>query len=170
MLTAITERLPEVAKDVRLNLGKVLDLDQTDGLTAPQVAGCALAVAYHLGDQLLIEEFETLNNDPALVNAAKLAASLMAISNIYYRFTHLSEQPELTQIPAGLRMQTMANPGVDKLSFEMMCLAVSILNGCGACMSAHSRQLVQHGVPATALARIGRIAAVTHAAHVSLRL
>ncbi|KTC68106.1 alkylhydroperoxidase [Legionella birminghamensis] len=170
MLTAITERLPEVAKDVRLNLGKVLDLEQTDGLTPSQVVGCALAVAYHLSDPLIIEELEALNSDPLVSNGAKLAASLMAISNIYYRFTHLSEQPELTQIPAGLRMQGMANPGVDKLTFEMMCLAVSILNGCGACMSAHSRQLGQHGIAATALARIGRIAAIIHATNISLKL
>jgi alkyl hydroperoxide reductase subunit D len=92
----------------------------------------------------------------------------MAMSNLYYRFVHLSEQPELSQLPAGLRMQGMMNPGTDPITFEMMCLGVSIVNGCGACISAHTQQLKEHGLPIQALARLGKIAAVLHAVHVSL--
>ncbi|CDZ76933.1 Alkyl hydroperoxide reductase AhpD [Legionella massiliensis] len=170
MLEKIKEQLPELAKDARINLTKVLDLTQTDGLTEPQIIGAALAVAYHLNDDLLIAELLEFNPDETLINAAKLAASLMAMTNIYYRFVHLSEQAELAQIPAGLRMQGMMNPGLDRLSFEVLSLAVSALNGCGNCISSHARQLGEQGVSSQALARIGRIAAVLHAVHVSLTL
>ena len=115
-----------------------------------------------------MRELRELNDDPNIDAAAKIAASLMAMSNLYYRFIHLSEQPELGQLPAGLRMQGMMNSGTDAITFEMMCLGVSIVNGCGACISAHSRQLKEHGLTMQALARIGKIAAVLHAVHVSL--
>ncbi|STX50647.1 alkylhydroperoxidase [Legionella busanensis] len=171
MFEQIKEKLPEFAKDVRINLSKVMDLNQTDGLEVQQIVGSALAVAYHLGNKELIQSLETeLETEQTLRDAAKLAASLMAMTNIYYRFIHLSEQPELNHVPAGLRMQGMMNPGVDKKTFEVMSLAVSILNGCGACISAHCRNLKEHGFSAQALARIGRIAAIIHSAHVSLHL
>ena len=168
MLETVKEQLPEFAKDIRLNLSKVLDLEQSDGLTEQQIIGCALAVAYHLSDTRLIEGLVSGSTDEALKNSAKLAASLMAMTNIYYRFIHLSEDSELSHIPAGLRLQGMMSPGIDKATFEAMSLAVSVLNGCGACISAHCKQLKNHGISAPGLARIGRISAVIHAAHVSL--
>ncbi|WBV63725.1 carboxymuconolactone decarboxylase family protein [Legionella pneumophila 130b] len=51
-----------------------------------------------------------------------------------------------------------------------MSLAVSALNGCGACVSSHARQLKEHGLSDTSLARVGRITAVIHAVHVSGRI
>ncbi|WP_028388090.1 carboxymuconolactone decarboxylase family protein [Legionella fairfieldensis] len=170
MLDTIKQQLPAFAKDARLNVTKVLDLGQTDGLTEQQVVGAALAVAYHLGNNQLATNLRALDSDEPLNEAARLAASLMAMTNIYYRFVHLSEQPELSQIPAGLRMQGMMNSGVDQVTFEVLSLAVSILNGCGACISAHTRQLQEHGFTAQSLARIGRISAVIHAVHISSRL
>ncbi|KTD13347.1 carboxymuconolactone decarboxylase family protein [Legionella jamestowniensis] len=170
MLETIKQQLPEFAKDMRINLGKVLDLTQTDGLSEEQVVGSALAVAYHLGKKQLVDELLTLPHAESMSESAKLAASLMAMTNVYYRFVHLSEQPELAQIPAGLRMQGMMNPGVDRATFEVLSLAVSILNGCGACISAHTRQLREHGLSAQALSRIGRISAVIHSTVVSLDL
>ncbi|PJE09658.1 carboxymuconolactone decarboxylase family protein [Legionella sp.] len=170
MLEITKQQLPEFAKDIRLNLAKVLDLTQTDGLTEQQIIGAALAVAYHLGDKLVIADLLEMKRDEKITEAAKLAASLMAMTNIYYRFVHLSHHAELAQAPAGLRMQGIVNPGVDRLTFEVFSLAVSILNGCGTCISSHTGQLQEQGLSTQALARIGRIAAVIHAVHVSLNL
>lgn len=170
MLEITKQQLPEFAKDIRLNLAKVLDLTQTDGLTEQQIIGAALAVAYHLGDELVIADLLEMKRDEKITEAAKLAASLMAMTNIYYRFVHLSRHAELAQVPASLRMQGIVNPGVDRLTFEVFSLAVSILNGCGTCISSHTGQLQEQGLSTQALARIGRIAAVIHAVHVSLNL
>lgn len=168
MLDTIKQQLPDFAKDMRLNLSKVLDFTQLDGLTEQQITGAALAVAYQLNNKELIVTLTKLANDEKTVEAAKLATSLMAMTNIYYRFVHLSGQAELTQMPAGLRMQGITNPGVDRVTFEVLCLAVSALNGCGTCISSHSRQLQEHGFSTSALARIGRISAVVYAVHISL--
>ncbi|KTC86336.1 carboxymuconolactone decarboxylase family protein [Legionella brunensis] len=170
MLDNIKQQLPDFATDVRINLGKILDLAQTNDLSEQQIAGAALAVSYHLGNKLLINELLILPYTKELQEAAKLAASLMAMTNIYYRFVHLSEHAELAQVPAGLRMQGMMNPGIDRITFEIMSLAVSILNGCGSCISAHTHQLQEHGLTAQAIARIGRISAVIHSTHVTLGL
>lgn len=169
-MQSIKDLLPEFAKDARINVGKVLDLEQTDGLSQAQIVGSALAVAYHLGNPALAAGIKTLQIDFDIEEAAKNAASLMAMNNIYYRFVHLSELPELERLPAGLRMQGMMNPGTDKVTFEVLSLAVSILNGCGACISAHSRQLLEHGLTQAAVARVGRISAVIHAVHVSSKI
>ncbi len=170
MLEAIKDKLPDFAKDVRINFMKVLDVSQNDGLSEDQILGSALAVAYHLGNEFLVAELRSIPVGESVNSAAKLAASLMAMTNIYYRFVHLSEQTELSHVPAGLRMQGMMNPGVDKATFETMSMAVSIVNGCGACISAHAQQLKQQGITANALARIGRIAAVLHAVHICLNM
>lgn len=169
MLEQIKQNIPEVAKDIRLNLSKVLDVTQTDGLTAEQILGSALAVAYSLDDKEVFDSLKEEVTDGALINAAQLAASLMAMTNIYYRFTHLTGNSEVEHVPAGLRMQGMINPGVDKVTFEVLSLAVSAINGCEVCISSHTRQLQEHGFSATAIARIGRISAVLHAVFVSRR-
>jgi alkyl hydroperoxide reductase subunit D len=170
MLDTIKNSIPEVAKDIRLNLSKVLDVNQNDGLKAEHILGSALAAAYSLGDKDLVIALREEVSDEALVNAAQLAASLMAMTNIYYRFTHLTQDSEVEHLPAGLRMQGMMSPGVDRLTFEILSLAVSALNGCGVCISAHAKQLKEHGLSATAIARVGRISAVLHAVTVSQKL
>ncbi|MBA2651218.1 MAG: carboxymuconolactone decarboxylase family protein [Tatlockia sp.] len=170
MLERTKENLPEFAKDARINLTKVLDLEQSDDLTEQQIIGAALAVAYYLNNKSLVADLMEFSQDEKLHEAAKLAASLMAMTNIYYRFVHLSEHAELSQLPANLRMQGMMNSLVDRITFEVLSLAVSALNGCGACISAHTRQLVEHGFSAQKIARIGRIAATLHAVHISQTL
>ena len=42
----------------------------------------------------------------------------MAMNNVYYRATHLIHNDEYGQLRAGLRMNIMANPGLDKVTFE----------------------------------------------------
>ena len=87
----------------------------------------------------------------------------MAMNNVYYRFTHLvgGEYPNM---PAKLRMNVMARPGVDKATFELWSLAVSAVNGCGMCMESHERAVRQQGLTAEQVQAAVRIAAVVHAA------
>lgn len=80
---------------------------------------------------------------PAAVDAAKSAASVMPMNNVYYRFVHLASNPEYKTRPARLRMNWLGNPPVDRADFELWALAVSAINGCGACMDAHEKALRQ---------------------------
>ena len=49
-------------------------------------------------------------------------------------------------MPARLRMNVIGNPGIDKLDFELLSLAVSAVNGCGMCVTAHERKLREGGM------------------------
>ena len=66
-------------------------------------------------------------------------------------------------MPARLRMNVIGNPGIDKLDFELLSLAVSAINGCGMCIVAHESQLRQHEVSRRPIQSAVRIAATIHA-------
>ena len=70
----------------------------------------------------------------------------MAMNNVYYRFVHLASNKDYATMPARLRMNVIANPGVDKADFELWSLAVSAINGCGMCIDSHEKVLLQAGV------------------------
>ena len=52
------------------------------------------------------------------INAVKIATSLMAMNNIYYRFTHLIEDKEYLQMHTGLRMKMLNEHKIDKNNFD----------------------------------------------------
>ena len=101
--------------------------------------------------------------DEAYANAARAAAAVMAMNNVYYRFVHLVANPEYGTMPAKLRMNFMASHGIAKDDFELFSLAVSAMNGCGMCMESHERVLLQHGVKPETIQSAARIAAVLKA-------
>ena len=105
---------------------------------------------------------------PEALTAAKAAAAIMAMNNIYYRFTHLSSAPDYKTMPAKLRMNVMAKPGVEKVDFELWSLAVSAINGCGMCVDSHEKVLREHGVTVEQVQAAVRIAAVVHAVAATL--
>ncbi len=97
------------------------------------------------------------------INAIKIATSIMAMNNIYYRFTHLSEDKEYSQMPAGLRMRMLLDHKIAKIDFEIFSLAVSIFNGCGTCIDAHANQLIKHGMNKAQVQMVAKIASVINA-------
>jgi len=166
MLDTIRGALPDYARDLKLNLGTVLTTDGAPGLTEQQIWSVALASAIAARNTALARDIEAAAGDKldaAHINAARAAAAVMGMNNIYYRFLHLVEDEEYKQIPARLRMNIIANPGVDKATFELLSLAVSAINGCGMCVASHERALRQHGVTREAVQSSVRIAAVIHA-------
>jgi lipoyl-dependent peroxiredoxin subunit D len=167
-LAELAARIPDFAKDLRLNLGVVM---ASQNLTEQQAWGTAVASAIAARNPRLTEAMLAAARDhlsPAAVTAAKTAASLMAMNNIYYRFTHLVGPEEYRRLPARLRMQAIANPGVDKVGFELWSLAVSAINGCGACLEAHEKQVIAQGLRREAVQDAVRIAAVLHGIAVAL--
>jgi alkyl hydroperoxide reductase subunit D len=165
-LDTIRDSLPDYARDLKLNLGTVLAPTGAPGLSEKQIWGVALASAIASRNSQLardIEQLATAHLDEAYLNAARAAAAIMGMNNIYYRFLHLVEDPEYKQMPARLRMNVLGSPGIDKLDFELLSLAVSAINGCGTCVAAHERQLRQHGVGREAVQSAVRIAATVHA-------
>ena len=90
------------------------------------------------------------------------------MNNIYYRFTHLVSDAEYAKLPARLRMNVMANPGIDKIDFELCSIAVSAIKGCGMCVDSHEKTLRQHGVSLQTVQSAVRIASVLQAVAVTI--
>jgi alkyl hydroperoxide reductase subunit D len=165
-LERLKEDLPDYAKDIRLNLSNLFGNIKSSGLNQDQFYGSALAIAYALKNKILIHalEFECQHAGLAdLYFSAKTAATLMAMNNIYYRAIHLAENEELSAMPANLRMNGLANHGIDKVDFELFALAVSAINGCGLCIHSHIKQLLEHSVAMVAIQSILRLAATLNA-------
>ncbi|HUK01847.1 MAG TPA: carboxymuconolactone decarboxylase family protein [Steroidobacteraceae bacterium] len=166
-LEEIRDSLPDYARDIRLNLASVLTPGGAPGLTPRQIWAVALASAVAARNVEFASQIEALaasHLSAGDIAAARAAAAIMAMNNIYYRFVHLTEDPEYQRLPARLRMNVIAQPGIDKVDFELMSLAVSAINGCGACVAAHERQLRTHGLERETVQSAVRIAAVIHAA------
>ncbi|MEH1102093.1 carboxymuconolactone decarboxylase family protein [Micromonospora sp. CPCC 205561] len=167
-LDAVRAALPEYAKDIKLNLGSTI---ATSTLTPAQAWGTALACAVAARNAQVLREIAaeaTGHLKPEAVEAAKGAATIMAMNNVYYRAKHLIGDEQYQSIPARLRMQIIARPGVDKADFELWCLAVSAITGCGVCLESHEKTLRNAGFSRDQVHEGLRIAAVVHAAAVAL--
>jgi alkyl hydroperoxide reductase subunit D len=167
-LEQLAETIPAFAKDLKLNLSSVTR--QTE-LTEQQLWGTVLACALasrnsKVGDALAAEAAQHLS--PQAAEAAKTAMALMSMNNVYYRFTHLSENEKYSTIPARLRMNGMRTHGVEPADFELWCIAVSAVNGCGACITAHQKVIKEKGVGEETILAAVRIASVIQAIAVVL--
>jgi alkyl hydroperoxide reductase subunit D len=159
-LKAFADALPDYAKDLRLNVGSLLN-DQSLG--DQRKYGLLLACAHGSGYKPLVEAVEAEAEgklSPEAATAARAAAAIMAMNNVYYRFVHLASNKEYGQLPAKLRMNVIGSPGIDKADFELFSLAVSAQNGCGMCIDSHEKVLKQHGVGVEIIQTAARIAAV----------
>lgn len=168
-IDALRDQIPDYAKDIRLNLGT---LASETSLNDQQKWGAFLASALATGNgdviKAVIEETKDKLSDEAVM-AAKAAAAIMGMNNIYYRATHLMSTDEYQKLPAKLRMNIIGNPGVEKVDFELWSLAVSAINGCGMCLDAHERVVRKAGLSADQVQTAIRIAAAVNAAAAVLR-
>jgi alkyl hydroperoxide reductase subunit D len=167
-IEALKASIPDFAKDVRLNLTSMAS-DET--LAVQTRYGLFLAAAIATRNPVVITAMEALAAErltPAAIGAAKSAASVMAMNNIYYRFVHLASNKEYATMPARLRMNVIGNPGVDKADFELWSLAVSAINGCGACIDAHEKALHEAGVVAATIQTAVRYAAIIQSVAIAI--
>ncbi len=164
-LDTLRESIPAYAKDISLNLSS---LAGESVLNDQQKWGCFVASAHAVGAPAVVKAVEASAEaaglSPEAKDAAKAAAAIMGMNNVYYRALHLLKNQEYRTLPARLRMNVIANPGVDKIDFELWCAAVSAINGCGMCLDAHEEELKKRGVPNTQIQAALRIAAVVNAA------
>ncbi|MBX2834837.1 MAG: carboxymuconolactone decarboxylase family protein [Micavibrio sp.] len=159
----LKSKIPDYAKDVKLNLSSLAG-DET--MDKQKLWGTFLASALATGNSQVIAAVEADASEhlsAEAAKAAKAAAAIMAMNNVYYRFIHLAKNKEYATMPAKLRMNILANPGVDKVDFELWSLAVSAINGCGMCIDAHEAELKKHGIGASEIQTAVRIAATVQA-------
>jgi alkyl hydroperoxide reductase subunit D len=166
----LRDAIPEVARDIKLNLQAVLG---GGSLTAAQRWGTAVAAAAasrnpRLRDALVTDARREVPE--AVIEDGLAAAALMAMNNVYYRFRHLVGKPTYAEKPARLRMNRLVKPATSKTDFELFSLAVSAINGCETCMRSHEAVVVEGGLTEDQVHDVVRLAATVHAAAVSLEL
>jgi alkyl hydroperoxide reductase subunit D len=163
-LDQLRETIPPYAKDLSLNLSS---LAAETVLNDQQKWGAFVASAHAVGVGPVIRAVEASAREAGLtegaLDGAKAAAAIMGMNNVYYRSLHLLKNQEYRTLPARLRMNIIANPGVEKTDFELWCTAVSAINGCGACLDSHEEELKKRGVPNTQVQAALRIASVVNA-------
>lgn len=162
----LRQQLPDYARDIKLNLGTLLGAGGLADLTAPQAWGAALAAAIASRQPELIAAVEhdaRDATDAATLEAARTAAAIMAMTNIYYRAVHMAHDAELSRLPAGLRMNGLTKHGIAQADFELFGLAASVVKGCEGCTKAHVDGARKHGASVPAVQTVLRIAAVIHA-------
>jgi alkyl hydroperoxide reductase subunit D len=167
-IEALKQQLPEFAKDVRLNLSAIAN---DDSMAAETKYGLLLACAIATRSKTVVEAIESEaapHLTPKARDAARAAAAIMAMNNVYYRFVHFVSDKSYQTMPAKLRMTVLANPGVAKTDFELWCLAVSAINGCGVCVDTHEKVLREAGVSTETIQTAARFAAIVQSAAIAL--
>lgn len=170
-IDALREKLPDAAKDVKLNLSSVLNGETLD---TKQAYGVAISSAMYLGCEplrdALIEDALAAGVGDDVIDDARAAAALMGMNTIYYRFRHMVNNPAYGQKQARLRMTRMAKPATDKGTFELMSMGIAALEGCEMCVNAHEKSILEHDMTDEHVHESVRIAAVVNAAKVALTL
>jgi alkyl hydroperoxide reductase subunit D len=162
-LALIKELIPDYAKDIRLNIDGTIARSSLEGNDA---VGVALAAAFAARSRKIADIILASGAlSPEEADAARTAAALMGMNNVWYPFVEMTEDEDLKTHPAQLRMNAYAtNGGVDKRRFEMYALSASIIGKCHFCIKSHFDLLKKEGMSTQQLRDVGRIAAVVNAA------
>ncbi|MGZ9066533.1 MAG: carboxymuconolactone decarboxylase family protein [Burkholderiales bacterium] len=164
-LNDLKDRIPEYARDIRLNLDGVLS---RSSLEPADALGAALAAAYAAKSKTIMDAIRGSGQlTETDVNGALSAAGLMGMNNVWYPYVEMAADEDLRTQRVELRMNAYAtHGGIDKNRFELFSLAASIVGKCHFCVRSHYKVLKEGGFTAQQLRDVGRIAAViTAAAH-----
>ncbi|NLU72161.1 alkyl hydroperoxide reductase [Streptomyces sp. HNM0575] len=167
-LDQLKSALPGYARDLRLNLESVVD---GSPLPRQQLWGTLLVCAIASRSAVVLRALEPEARErlsPQAHEAAKRAASVMAVNNVFFRTRHLLSDPGYASLRVGLRTDVLGEPGVARADFELWSLAVSALNGCGECLDSHERALRGAGAGRETVQEAFKIAAVVHAVATTL--
>lgn len=156
-------------RDMKLNFKKFF---LESGLSPKDSGLITLACAETVNCRPLIDlataHLKAQNATDEEISEARDASAIMSLNNMFYRFRHFTNK-EAYQKPAGLRMNVLGRPVTGKASFEMMALAVSIINGCEACVKAHEQSVLNHGVTEDQVYDLARLASIVKGLEVCFR-
>lgn len=157
---ALTGRDTVIARDLKLNLKRVLD-ESTLAEERRFLAALAIAqsLKYEPLEKLALAELARLAVPAEQIQEARESAAIMGMLNTYYKFRGMveSEEPYKT---AGLRMTVFGRPVLGKEVFEQLAFAVSVVNGCPSCIRSHELALRQLGVTTDQIHDLARLASI----------
>src|SRR5262245_46901489 len=94
LIHSLKARLPDYAKDIRLNLDAVVS---RSSLTPQHAVGAALAAAFAAKSAELVDAIRGAGVlEPAHRDAALTAAALMGMNNVWYPFVEMAGDGELS--------------------------------------------------------------------------
>jgi len=163
-IDALRAQLPAYAKDLGTNLSVLA----TEAVLGDQARwGCFVASACAVGEPETLKAITIAAREAGVsadaFTAAKTAAAMMAMTNVYFHAAHLMTAPDYATLPSRLRMNRSAHPGVSAADYALWCVSVSAINGCGACLDSHEAELRRRGVQPVQIQAALRIAAVVNA-------
>ena len=151
-----------IFRDLSLNLKKILlesPLEPIERML--NLAAIATTLRDLALQSLAFDHLKKMSLTAEQIREAFEAAGIMGLLNTYYKFKgYLSTESVENYSRAGLRMQSLSKPHNGKERFEMMALAVSVVNGCPTCIMSHEKVLVQSGVSIDKIHDIARLAAI----------
>jgi len=158
-IEALRAQLPAYAKDIARNLevlaGETV-LDDAAKWSCFVASACAAGESETLLAVTMAAREAGLS--PDAFEDAKTAAATMAMTNVYFRAVHLMAVADYERLPSRLRF------GRDhSTAYELCCMAVSAINGCGACLDSHEAELRRRGVEPVQIQAALRIGAVVNA-------
>ena len=169
-IVELLSRLPEEAKDIRINAKRVLAAEES--LDREQTWGTALTAAYFIRhpelSAAILADAKAAGVSEAVLEDAKAAASIMGMNAIYYRFRHLMHSEAYNQRPANLRMMRMQQVASSKVNFELFSIGPAALAGCEMCLKAHEAAVKHGGLNEDQVHDAVRISAVLHGVAVAL--
>ena len=159
-ITETISNFPEFAKDIKLNYSKILN----EGILESSLLYSVILISSIATkcDALINAAYEESKSyvTEEIIQDIKGAYAIMSMNAIYYRFTHLTNEQSYSSMPANLRMQYMSKHKISKSDFELLCLAVAILMGCGKCINAHEAVLRENNVENIKIQTVARIASI----------
>ena len=165
-ILGIIRKLPCYADDIKENLIAIFEKNQV-ALDQKQLCGVSLAIAYALKHEQLLNGIRAeakLYLEDVDANACKIAATMMAMTNTYYKFTSMIDDLDYRKMESCFQVLSLSHTDVPKNEMDLYCLGVSILNGCEYCTIVHTKKVVNAGLTKEAVRDVARIAAVLQAA------
>ena len=162
-LDQLIDSLPQWAKDLRLNFSSLVrnNTEMTPQQLWGTVATCAIVTRSAPLTRAVLEA-AAAQLSPQALEATKVAAAIMSMNNIFYRFHHLSSNERYSAMPARLRMSALRGHGVEEVDFELWCLAASAVKGCGKCVDSHEHVVREKGASEELIMASIRVASVIH--------
>ncbi|MDJ1257132.1 MAG: carboxymuconolactone decarboxylase family protein [Candidatus Midichloria sp.] len=165
-ILGIIRKLPDYAADIKGNLISIFEENKV-ALDQKQLYGVSLAIAYSLKHEQLLNGIRAeakLYLEEVNANACKIAATMMAMTNTYYKFVERAGDSAYENMESELNMLSLSSTEVPKEEMDLYCLGVSILNACKHCIAVHSKRVLAAGLSKDAIRDIVKIASVLQAA------
>lgn len=165
-LNSVYRRIPSYLPDLKKNFEDLFLNSKNKILTQEQFNSVALAICYSLKNELMVNNFKYeahMYLEESHITDIRAAVVMMARNNTFYKFAGNSKHEAIKHAMVELEEQALSHANIDNITLKMCLLAVSIINGCDACMQFYTTKLLDRSVSNDIILTIARHTAVLKA-------